>query len=682
MCTLADPVTQLKGVGDKTAALLKKIGIETIADVLWAFPFRYEDLSIRPLNTLVDGEKAAVSGVIVTEPVVHYFRGRKGNRLTFRLRSDEVVIGINFFNQGYLKKQIQLGDTVTVYGRYEQARQSLTGIRFLELPGGGASEEQASIYHTTQGLSQQKMKDLAKQALQDYGDLIPERLPVELREHYHLISHREAISQMHFPTDEGGSLAARQQIKYEEFFLYAFRLQWQKQWRHEKQAGIPLLYDNQALRQFIQTIPFELTAGQKRVTNEISADLRQNYAMNRLLQGDVGSGKTVVALIAMVETVLASFQSALMVPTEILAEQHYQALSDLLKHTDYHLALLTGSTPTKERQQLLQQLKQGELQLIVGTHALIQPDVQFHKLGLAIVDEQHRFGVKQRATLIEKGADERAVNVLYMTATPIPRTLEITQMGDMEVSKLTELPAGRQPIRTVWLRPNQRQQSEQQMVMELKQGHQAYIVCPLIGESEAMEAENATAIYEQVARDYQGRYKVGLLHGQLSNEERDVVMDRFTRNEIQILVTTTVIEVGINVPNATFMLILDADHFGLAQLHQLRGRIGRGDVAAYCVLIADPRTDNGKERMTIMTESQNGFYLSQRDLELRGAGDYFGTKQSGLPAFHLADPVSDQDILERAYQDAERFVPYYEKHQDQYPKLSAWLESHRGAPSA
>lgn len=682
MRTLNDSVSQLKGVGAKTQALLKKIGIETVEDLLLSFPFRYEDLSIRPLSALVDGEKAAVAGQIVSEPVVHYFRGRKGNRLTFRLRADEAVVAVNFFNQGYLKKNLQLGDEVTIYGRYEQARQAVTGIRFLNFAGSQVAEDQAAIYHTTQGLSQKKMKEFEQQALVAYGDLISNRLPEELSQHYHLISHREAVFQMHFPTDEAMSQAARRQIIYEEFFLYTLRMQEQRYRRHHQQAGIALLYDNASLRDFIHTIPFELTAGQKQVTNEISRDLRQPYPMNRLLQGDVGSGKTVVALIAMVEAALAGYQAALMVPTEILAEQHYQALTAFLEGMPYQVALLTGSTPTKERQAILLGLATGTIDFIVGTHALIQDDVRFHQLGLGIVDEQHRFGVKQRATLLAKGPADATVNVLYMTATPIPRTLEITVMGDMEISKLTELPSGRQPIITRWLRPKERAQAEQQMVTEIEAGHQAYIVCSLIGESEAMAAENATAIYEQVARDYAGRYTVGLMHGQLSNEEKEQVMAQFAVNEIQILVTTTVIEVGINVPNATFMLILDADHFGLAQLHQLRGRIGRGQARAYCVLIADPRTDNGKERMTIMTESQDGFYLSQRDLELRGAGDYFGTKQSGLPEFHLADPVRDQEILTRAKQDAERFVGYYHEHSAHYPALTRWLASLPSATQA
>ncbi len=670
MTSITDPVSVLTGVGPKKAALLKRLKIESIYDLLCQFPFRYEDLSVKSIQELADNQKATLKGRVVTEPVVNYFRGRKGNRLHFRLQVDHEIINVNFFNQAYLKKQIHSQEEILIYGTYEAKRQQLLGIKLINFSS--EDNETASVYHTTKGLSQSALRQLIKTALDQYEDQIPELIPEALSKRYQLIPHRQAIRLMHFPNTEADSQQARRQIKYQELFLYSLRIQWRKLNQRYQEAGVQILYDNDQLKAFIRSIPFELTQGQKEVTNQICRDLLQPYPMNRLLQGDVGSGKTIVALIALAAAISAGFQGALMVPTEILAEQHFKEAQSIYQATGLRCALLTGSTKGKERKQILSQLARGDLDLMIGTHALFQEDVHFKDLGLVIIDEQHRFGVKQRRQLIDKNRD-RHPNVLYMTATPIPRTLEITLMGDMEVSKLKELPAGRQPVKTLWLRPQEASQVDYLLKQELAKGRQAYIICPLVGESEKVEAQNAEKIYA----DYQGRfgdhYQVGLLHGQLSNEEKEAVMQAYSDNTIQLLVATTVVEVGVNVPNASLMLILDADHFGLAQLHQLRGRVGRGQVASFCLLLADPHTENGKERMRIMTESNDGFYLSQQDLELRGAGDYFGTKQSGLPEFQLADPVEDGEILEYSRQDAIQFAPYLMENVQDYPLLGAWL---------
>ncbi len=387
----------------------------------------------------------------------------------------------------------------------------------------------------------------------------------------------------------------------------------------------------------------------KQVVNEICRDLREPYEMNRLLQGDVGSGKTIVAVVSLVAAILDGYQGALMAPTEILAEQHFQTISDLFSDTPFTVALLTGSTKTKERRLLLEQLANGELDLVIGTHALIQDDVLFYRLDLLVTDEQHRFGVAQRQKLNEKG---QSPNVLYMTATPIPRTLAITMMGEMDVSVLKQMPAGRIPIKTVWSKSEQMETSLDFIDKQLEQGRQAYIITPLIEESELMDLKNATEMHQRVEAYYQGRWQVGLLHGRQKADEKDAIMQQFKNNDYQVLVSTTVIEVGLNVPNATVMVIQDAERFGLSQLHQLRGRVGRGSAESYCILLANPKTENGKERMKVMTESSDGFYLSQKDLELRGSGDLFGVKQSGMPDFKYGDIVTHANVLEAANRDA------------------------------
>lgn len=643
---LSDDIGVLPGVGPKRAENLKELGIQTVEDLLAYYPFRYDDIQKKELNEIQDQEKVTLKGLVVSEPVVSRY-GYKKSRLLFRMMQDHAVINVSFFNQPYLKDKIVMSEEIAVYGKWDAKRKALNGMKILAAKNEG--EDFAPIYHVNKKVRQSSLVQLIRTGFEKYGELISEILPEELLVKYRLMPRKEAMFAMHFPANPEESHQAKRRIVFEEFFLFQLKMQGLKRQEKSEKNGLSIQYDVERLKSFTQKLPFELTAAQKKVTNEICRDLMSPSHMQRLLQGDVGSGKTVVAAIALYATMTAGFQGALMVPTEILAQQHMESLQQLFDPLEVRTALLTGSTKTKERRQILEQLATGQIDVIIGTHALIQEDVIFHKLGLVITDEQHRFGVNQRRILREKGLRP---DVLFMTATPIPRTLAITAFGEMDVSIIDEMPAGRIPIETRWIRPPQLDTVLEWMEKELAQGHQAYIICPLIEESEALDVKNATEIFEHMSAFFNPTYQVGLLHGKMKNQEKEEIMQEFKENNLQLLVSTTVIEVGVNVPNATVMLIMDADRFGLAQLHQLRGRVGRGSDASYCILVANPKNEMGVERMKIMTETNNGFVLSEKDLELRGPGEVFGARQSGVPQFAVGDIVTDFNILEVARQEA------------------------------
>ncbi|MRI73228.1 ATP-dependent DNA helicase RecG [Enterococcus mundtii] len=645
MRSLADPVTVLAGVGQKRADSLASLGIHTIEDLLTYYPFRYEDIQERNLNEIQDQEKVTLKGLVVSPPVMSRF-GYKKSRLQFRMMQEHEVFNVSFFNQPYLKDKVILSEEIAVYGKWDAKRKALNGMKIL---GSQSPDDFSPIYHVNKSIRQTTLVDLIRRGFSEYGDLIEENLPLSLIEKYRLLDRPTAVRSMHFPQNHEENHQAKRRIVFEEFFFFQMQLQGLKKAEKSEKNGLEILYDVERLKQFTKKLPFELTTAQKRVTNEICRDLRNPHHMQRLLQGDVGSGKTVVAAIALYATVTAGFQGALMVPTEILAQQHVESLSQLFDPNEVTVALLTGSTKAKERRELLERLENGEIDIVVGTHALIQEGVAFQNLGLVITDEQHRFGVNQRKVLREKGWRP---DVLFMTATPIPRTLAITAYGEMDVSVIDELPAGRIPIETRWVRTPQLDSVLEWTYKELRRGHQMYVICPLIEESEALDVKNAVEIYEKLRELFAPEYEVGLLHGKMKNQEKDQIMETFKENQLQILVSTTVIEVGVNVPNATVMLIMDADRFGLAQLHQLRGRVGRGSEASYCILVANPKNELGVERMKIMTETTNGFILSEKDLELRGPGEVFGFRQSGLPEFAIADLVTDGNVLEVAREEA------------------------------
>lgn len=648
---MEQPVTTVKGIGEETAKQLKSLRIETVQDLLEYFPFRYEDYQIKDLHQVKHEERVTVVGTIQTEASIRYF-GKKKNRLSFRLLVDNVLVTVTFFNRAFLQKQIAVGAEVTVTGKWDQHRLTITGNEFKQ---GREEREQifAPVYSVTGTLTTKSLRKYIYQALKDFGSYLPEFLPQKYIIDYKLPSKKEAVSQLHFPTNKELVKHARRRMVYEEFLVFQLKMQSFRKANREHSHGRAVPIDKDALSSFIKDLPFPLTNAQSRVIEEITSDLQSVTQMNRLLQGDVGSGKTVVAAICMYAIIQAGFQAALMVPTEILAEQHVQSLQALFQPYGVEVELLSGSVKGKKRKEKLELLANGHLKIIVGTHALIQDDVHFNNLGLVITDEQHRFGVEQRRVLRDKGEHP---DVLFMTATPIPRTLAISVFGDMDVSIIDELPAGRKTIETYWAKPDMFERVLDFTEKELKAGRQCYVICPLIEESDKIDVQNAIDVHLLLTQHFQGKWKVGLMHGRLHSSEKDVVMEEFSQNQTQVLVSTTVVEVGVNVPNATVMIIYDAERFGLAQLHQLRGRVGRGQAQSYCILLADPKSEVGKERMRIMTETNDGFVLSERDLELRGPGDFFGAKQSGLPDFKIADVVHDYRALEVARSDAATLI--------------------------
>ena len=500
------------------------------------------------------------------------------------------------------------------------------------------------VYRVAQGISQTSLVKLIKTAFDQGLDLlIEENLPGVLLERYQLLSRVEAVRAMHFPKDLSEYRQALRRIKFEELFYFQMQLQVLKMESKDASNGLSIDWQKALLQEKKKQLPFSLTEAQERTLSEILSDLKSPAHMNRLLQGDVGSGKTVVAGLAMYAVYTAGYQSALMVPTEILAEQHFESLGQLFP--ELKLALLTGSMKVAERREILLAIETGTVDMVIGTHALIQDSVRYHRLGLVIVDEQHRFGVAQRRILREKGDNP---DVLMMTATPIPRTLAITAFGDMDVSIIDQMPAGRKPIITRWVKHEQLEVVLDWIKKEVLKGAQVYFISPLIEESETLDLKNAIALEEELRTYFTDIAHVSLLHGKMKSNEKETIMQAFKDKKVDILVSTTVIEVGVNVPNATIMIVMDADRFGLSQLHQLRGRVGRGDKQSYAVLVANPKTESGKQRMKIMTETTNGFVLAEEDLKMRGSGEIFGTRQSGIPEFQVADIIEDFPILEEA----------------------------------
>ncbi|WP_195513680.1 ATP-dependent DNA helicase RecG [Turicibacter sanguinis] len=664
-------VTEVKGVGKAMVEKLAQLKIVTVKDLLEYFPYRYENYELIDIHHAMHEEKITVEAKVITACSVQYY-GKMKARMSFNVLVNHEVVKVVVFNRQFLKNQLKLDTLITVTGKWDLGRKVITATDIII---GSAEGRGIEPVYSLKEIPTKTFKKIVKAAYEQFHSLINDDLPLDLQQSYRLISYKDAVSFAHFPKNKEQVRQVERRIKYEELLKFQLKIQYLRhQTKHEK-VGANKCFDEMKVEQFIHQLPFQLTEAQLTVLSEIKTDLMSPTRMNRLLQGDVGSGKTVVAAVSLFMTMLAGFQTALMVPTEILGQQHYKSFCELFSpFKEVNIEFLSSSVKGKRRREILEKLRQGEINLLVGTHAIIQQEVVFQNLGLVITDEQHRFGVNQRKMLREKG---EFVDVLMMTATPIPRTLAISAFGDMDVSTITQMPKGRKPVETYLIDSGKLDRALNFIQDEiLSKGQQAYVITPLIEESEAMDVQNAVEVYHLWQHHFQGRAKVGLMHGRLSQAEKDAVMDDFVVNRSQILISTTVIEVGVNVPNANLMLIYDAHRFGLSQLHQLRGRVGRGSEQAYCLLMSDIKNEASLERLTIMTQTTNGFEISEADLKLRGPGDFFGEKQSGVPVFKMADLVQDFNILQVAMQDAYRLVSSDEfKQNNLYLPLRDYIES-------
>jgi ATP-dependent DNA helicase RecG len=663
---LATPLQFLKGVGPKRAADFEHAGLRTIEDLLYRFPLRYEDRSrLQPIGGLKPGQTASVAGRVLACGL------RSTRRPGFKIFEAAIDDGSGslravWLNQPFLKDIFMRGQHVVLYGLVEMRGSvslQITNPQYEILDDEDGETIHTGrivpVYERTGTVTPKMQRRLMYEALQRVPPDLPDQLPEEIRLRFGLPARYAALLSTHFPPEDAaiGALnqfatPAQQRLIFEEAFLFHLGVVARRQAAAAELKPVVVRVDNRIRESARSVLPFRLTNGQKETLKEIVADLQRPQPMNRLLQGDVGAGKTIVALLAALVAMENGLQAAFMAPTEILAEQHFMNITRLLQKSRFRVALLTGSTATAARREQLAQVESGAIHLVVGTHALVQGDVRFHQLGLVVIDEQHRFGVLQRATLRAKGLHP---DVLVMTATPIPRTLALTVYGDLDVSMIRDLPEGRLPVKTL-SKPESRRDEVYQFVRgQLEAGRQAYVIYPLVEESAKVDLKAATEMAAHLAGDVFPAFKVGLLHGRMKQDAKDRVMKAFAAGDLQILVSTTVVEVGIDVPNASVMIVEHAERFGLSQLHQLRGRVGRDRHQSFCFLLFQALTDDARARLKAMTETTDGFEIAERDLRLRGPGDFFGTRQAGVPTFRLIDLVRDRELLERARSEAARW---------------------------
>lgn len=633
------PVTDIKGIGEKRREQLNDAGIYSVFDLLNFYPVKYDDRrAFSTIDKLCENQTICVTGWL--KGGIRTYRKRRNFSISSGNIADETgVLPCIWYNMPYIDNAYKPNNLYVFYGKIQKSARGLQMVNPVveAVDDGNVMGKIVPIYPKCKGFSEKTLQKMLLDAIDTYKDDVSDTIPKSVSENFKLMSYREMLKNIHFPDDYKTLLKARERVVFEEFFMFQMSLAKLKHAGKKKAEKLVTDYTD-----FEQKLPFRLTDAQLKVVNEIKGDLSSGFAMNRLLQGDVGSGKTVVAAYGIDIAVKNGFQTALMAPTEILATQHYNSFKKFFPENE--IALLTSSTPKKSKAEIKQKISEGTIKIVIGTHALIEDGVEFLKLGLVITDEQHRFGVAQRTKLSEKALSP---HVLVMTATPIPRTLGLIMYGDLDISVIDELPPGRQEIKTYLVNEGYRNRVYGFLKKQIESGGQAYIICPLVEESESINAKDATGFAKELTSDFPD-IKIGLLHGKMKEKEKAEVMDAFAHNKISVLVSTTVIEVGVDVPNATLMVIENAERFGLSQLHQLRGRVGRGTKQSYCILFGNTHNPETIQRLKVIESSADGFFISEKDLELRGPGDFFGTRQHGLPALKTANPMEDTALLYKA----------------------------------
>lgn len=637
-------LSNIKGLGPKTIETLKNININNMEDLVYYYPYRHEIVRLNDIKEAKDKDNVVIECIVDSVPLTRRFRANMTS-LTFRAMSSKKMIAVMIFNRAFLKSQIKPGSIVTVIGKYDALKNTViaSDIKFERLQTGSI----IPVYHLTTGLTSKALKKYIDEALTKFDNYI-DYVPDYLNERYNLISKKSAVNMIHNPKNEDEVKKALIKLKYEELFQFMFKINYLKEVNKESKIGYLRNVDPEDVNEFIRSLPFELTADQDTAIEEIYKDMTSSKRMNRMLQGDVGSGKTIVSVIAAYINYLGKYQTALMAPTEVLAYQHYESIKNILSGTNIRVDILSGSMKKKEKDEVVEKLKDGKIDFIIGTHALLSDNVVFKNLGLVITDEQHRFGVNQRASLKNKGL---LPDVLYMSATPIPRTFALTIYGDMDISNIKTKPKGRKEIKTIIKSEKELVQVYDMMKREIDNHHQVYIVSPLIEDSEVIDLTTVNEIKRNIELYFNKTVKSAILHGKLSKTDKDKIMDDFKNGKIDVLISTTVIEVGIDVKNATMMIIYDAERFGLATLHQLRGRVGRNEYDCTCILIGDESC----ERLKVLCESNDGFYITEKDYEMRGEGDLFGVKQSGDMSFKIANLHENMKILLQARDDSKEF---------------------------
>ena len=637
-------LSDIKGLGPKAIESLKNININGIDDLVHYYPYRHDIISLTNIKEAEDKENVIIECIVDSVPFAKRFRANMTS-LSFRAMSNKKMIAVMIFNRTFLKSNIRPGTKLIVFGKYDKLKNTViaSDISFEPLIDGSIETK----YHLTSGITAKALKKYINEALEHYDNYI-DLVPDYLNERYGFISEKEAINLVHNPKNKEDVKKSLIKLKYEELFEFMFKINYLKETNKDSKTGYIRNIDPEDVNDFIRSLPFELTVDQNKAAEDIFNDMTSSRRMNRMLQGDVGSGKTVVAVIAAYINHLSNHQTALMAPTEVLALQHYQTIRDLLIGTDIRVDCIVGSMKKKEKDEIAEKLKEGKIDFIIGTHTLISDNIEFKNLGLVITDEQHRFGVNQRASLKNKGL---LPDTLYMSATPIPRTFALTIYGDMDISNIKTKPSGRKEIKTIIKSEKELVSVYEMMKDEISKSHQVFIVSPLIEESDTLDLTTVNEIKRNIDLYFGGKVKSAVLHGKLSKVDKDKIMEDFKDKKTDILISTTVIEVGIDIKNATLMVIYDACRFGLATLHQLRGRVGRNEYESTCVLIGNK--DN--KRLKVLEESNDGFYITEKDYEMRGEGDLFGVKQSGDMIFKLADPKNDMKILLQARDDSKEF---------------------------